>query len=232
MCLVLILLFFVIALIVSVGEDSPGLAIGIGVFILGVIGLAIWVGIQQEQKQQAEAERAKEAAAAIKQRYKQLMDELINSLKTIHGNPTKIIQIDELKVVLLFAEKKIVCINKEELLFDDILSSKLIDNYQIEHGQITGKSETTTDTASLIGRSVAGTLVAGEAGAIIGASSASKETTTNYTQGNDKLIHDYTLLITLKKFDSPVVKLHIGNNWEVATELEHMFVLITNEKHS
>ncbi len=232
MCLVLILLFFFIALIVGIGEDSPGLAISILILLLVGFLWAIWAGVQRNKKEQAEAELAKEAAAAVKRRYKERMEELINSLTTLHGNPTKIIRIDELNVVSLFAEKRIVCINKEELLFDNILSSKLLDDYQIAHGQITGKAETETDTASLIGRSAVGALVAGGAGAIIGASSASKETTTNYTQGNDKVIHDYTLLITLKKFDSPVIKVHIGDNREVATELEHMFILITNEKHN
>lgn len=231
MCLVVIFLFFLVALIISIGEESPGIAIVIGILILGGFCLAIWLGVQQEKQAKAKAELArKEKEDAIKRRKRQ-MENLIDSLRILHGNPTKIIKVDDVNVVTLFAAKKIVCINTEELLFDSILSIKLIDDYQIRHGKVTSNAETKTDSASLIGRSAAGAVVAGGAGALIGASSASKETTTHFKQENDKVIHDYTLLITLKTFESSLIKIRIGNNWEIATELEQLFLLIIKDNN-
>lgn len=127
---------------------------------------------------------------------------------------------------MIFPKQSIVFIDNKEMSFTDISSFKIIDNYQIKHGQVNGKLDTKTKTGSLVGRSAAGAIIGGGVGAMIGASSAAKTTQVNYSQGNDKVVHDYVLLVGTKSFDEPVIEIRIGDRWKLATEIEMVFNLI------
>lgn len=64
------------------------------------------------------------------------------------------------------------------IAFKDILSCSCSDNSQVLYNQ-TAHSTTTTDGGSMVGRAIVGGVIAGDAGAIIGGSTAQKNTTTN-----------------------------------------------------
>ena len=192
----------------------------------------IWAEGKSEKLSKLEKEeiqrKAEEQKALAESEYNAKIDAISNK----YGKPDKIIRLKGYRYIVICAQQQVVCVNSTEgVLFKDILSSKIIDNYQIKHGKISGDAKTTTSTASLIGRSAAGALVGGGVGAAIGASSASKNTTVNYTQSNDQLVHDYVLIITLNRFDSPIIKINIGNDWEKASEIEHIFALINRQNN-
>lgn len=230
MCLLIIILLFLIGLIVNLFEIS--IAAGcIGIFVLIVlIGIVIHLGNKADKEAKLKKEEAQrkdeEQRALAESEFNTKIDAITNK----YGKPDKIIRLNEYRYIAVCAQQQIICINSTEgILFKDILSSKIIDNYQIKHGKITGDATTSTSTSSLVGRSAAGALVGGGVGAAIGASSASKNTSVNYTQSNDKLIHDYVLVITLNRFDSSIIKVQIGNDWETASEIEHIFALINGQ---
>lgn len=71
---------------------------------------------------------------------------------------------------------------------------------------------TKTKAGSVIGRAIVGGLVAGPVGAIIGGSTAKKETSVIvYPQ-----IENYTLIITISDVNNPIVKLHFDCNKRAA----------------
>ena len=232
MCLVIIIFFFLILLIVSLFEVSiVAGCISVFVLILLVV-IAMYISSKSEREEMLRKEEERKKAEDQKALAESELNTKIETISKKYGNPDKIIKLNEYRYIAVCAQQQIICINSTEgILFKDILSSKIIDNYQIEHGQISGDATTTTSTSSLVGRSAAGALVGGGVGAAIGASSASKNTTVNYSQSNDKLIHDYVLIITLSRYDSSIIKVQIGDDWEKASEIEHIFTLINRQNY-
>lgn len=149
-----------------------------------------------------------------------------------YGQPSKIINInnwkeyDHKKYIIIFTEPSIVYLGGQEISFTDISSFKIIDNYQIKHGEVIGELETKTDAGGLIGRSIGGAALGGGIGAVIGASSTPKNTSAYYLQENDKLIHDYIFIVGTKCFNRPTIQIRIGDNWKIASEIEVIFNLI------
>ena len=205
------------------------------VLVVALVTLAIVVHLLTKDEAQKQAERvkvAKEQAELARQMEEERFDKLLNSLSEKYGTPEKIINLniwgknDTDKYIMVFAKSSMLYACDREISFSDIDSYKMIDNYQIKHGKVTGSLDTKTNTKSLVGRSVGGALIGGGVGAVIGASSASKNTDINYAQDNDKVIHDYTLIICTKSFESPTIEIAIGDNWKKATEIEAIFNLI------
>ena len=226
MCSFFIILLFLIYPIYLAFEESTELGVVcLFIYILIFIGLFMYSS-KVEQEKNEKAEEAKKNLANLKAEAESRLDARIQAVAQKYGRPDKVIKLNEYRYIAVFSKYQILCISDTEILFNEILSSKIIDNYQIEHGHISGDATTKTSTSSLVGRSAAGALIGGGVGAAIGASSASKNTMVSYTQSNDKLIHDYVLIITLNRFNSSIIKVRIGNDWERATEIEHIFNLI------
>jgi hypothetical protein len=205
-------------------------------FILFLVILFIASAILSKKEDEKKKEREAVALEAIQARRKmeeERLENLKKSLSERYGAPDKIINLNKWgknetdKYIMVFAKSAVLYMCDAEYSFNDIVSYKMLDNYQIKHGKVSGSLDTTTSTKSLVGRSVGGALIGGGVGAVIGASSASKNTDINYTQDNDKVIHDYTLIVYTKSFESPTVEIAIGNNWKKATEVDAIFNLIT-----
>ena len=143
-----------------------------------------------------------------------------------YGEPDRLIlpkDKSEYGFFALFVKHELLCINDAEIKFSDIASYKLVDNYFIENGKVSGDIETSTDSDSLIDRSIGGYLLGVNTGAIIGGATASKSSSVNISQENNKLVHDYTLLVNMKGLTQEGIEIHIGNDWRLASELEHLF---------
>ena len=133
---------------------------------------------------------------------------------------------------VLFIEHKLLYINDVKFNFSDIASCKLVDNCQITKGDISGSITTSADTKDVVISSLAGDFWGGKTGAIIGGATAQKHSSVNLVQNNDTLVHDYTLLINLKGINREGIEMHIGDDWRLAAELEHLFDQIIKESNS
>lgn len=80
----------------------------------------------------------------------------------------------------------------------------------------------------MAGRSIAGALIGGEAGAIIGGATAKKETI--FEQENDKVIHDYTLVVNVRDLKDPMFSIKIGQNKNKAMEINALMQVIMSMK--
>ena len=80
----------------------------------------------------------------------------------------------------------------------------------------------------MAGRSIAGALLGGEAGAIIGGATAKKKTV--FEQENDEIIHDYALVVNICDINNPMLLIKIGQNKNKAMEINALMQVIMTMK--
>ena len=214
--------------------------------ILGFIGIVAVVAIliivaknsdKQEKLQQQEAyeEYAQKMEQQKIESTQSQIDDALELLTEKHGAPDRVIRPNDLTdygYFALFVNHKVIYINDIAFPFADIASYKLVDNCQITKGNISGSVTTSADTKDVVISSLAGDFWGGKTGAIIGGATAQKHSSVNLMQSNDTLVHDYTLLINLKGINREGIEMHLGDDWRLAAELEHLFDQIIKESNS
>jgi len=157
--------------------------------------------------------------------YNQSRKELINR----NGKPTTefiLGKYDLNKEIIAFEESKRIWICGNDFPMKSILSCTFMDNKNIVKGQIT--STTKTNSGNLVKRAVVGDVLFGPAGAIIGGSTASKSTIT--TQGNDKVVHDYTIILNVDSLLEPIIRVHIGSDRNTVNEIVGLMNVINSRR--
>ena len=157
-----------------------------------------------------------------------------NELFARNGEPCKTIVISESRFDLFNINNELIVFDKakklwlcgHEISIDDINSFAIDDESVIQKGQVT--AVTSTDTSSLASRSIAGALIGGEAGAIIGGATAKKQTVLK--QENDKIIHDYALVVNIRDINNPMLLIKIGRNKNKAMEINALMQVIMTMK--
>ena len=157
-----------------------------------------------------------------------------NELFARNGEPCKTIVISESRFDLFNINNELIVFDKakklwlcgHEISIDDINSFAIDDESVIQKGQVT--AVTSTDTSSLASRSIAGALIGGEAGAIIGGATAKKQTVLK--QENDKIIHDYALVVNICDINNPMLLIRIGRNKNKAMEINALMQVIMTMK--
>lgn len=157
-----------------------------------------------------------------------------NELLARNGEPCKTIVISESRFDLFNINNELIVFDKAKKLWlcgyevsiHDINSFVIDDESTIQKGQIT--AVTSTDTGSMAGRSIAGALIGGEAGAIIGGATAKKQTVLK--QENDKIIHDYALVVNIRDINNPMLLIKIGRNKNKAMEINALMQVIMTMK--
>lgn len=148
----------------------------------------------------------------------------INDTKARYGEPVRVIPIEFYddnfillhNDILVFPKAKIVIIGQNEYSYSDILSCTLIDNnpQDFTSGQVT---TTKVNTGSMVGRAVVGGLTLGVAGAVVGALTASKETSSETTDTNHFGMYD--IKINVKSITNPTLVLNLYNKKDLAEEI-------------
>lgn len=192
----------------------------------------------------AMAKRNAEKAAAKKAWHEKRQLELIekenkynaakNDLLARNGEPCKTIIIHESNIEQFNINNELIVFDKvrklwlcgHEISIDDINSFVIDDESVIQKGQIT--AVTSTNTGSMAGRSITGALLGGEAGAIIGGATAKKETV--FKQENDKIIHDFALIVNIRDINNPMLLIKIGRDKNKAMEINALMQVIMTMK--
>lgn len=125
------------------------------------------------------------------------------------------------KTVFFVFSKEVMCYDEKTIKFKELISCTYIDNSTVKTTSRGNSSiQMSTDTGSLLGRSLVGGLIGGEAGAIIGGATASQSgtaTTTSTSYSETK--HDYTVIVNTKNIKEPLLQIPCGQNEQAVHEI-------------
>lgn len=147
----------------------------------------------------------------------------------INGTPDKSIIIKDFDLnseIHVYEGSKKVFIMGKEYSFKDVMSCSVSSRDRIERGNVTVITE--SNNGSVIGRAIVGDIVAGPAGAIIGGSTAKQKT--EYIQGDDRVVHDYTVNITMNSISEPNIRINTGERPKLTNEIVSLMNVIIARK--
>lgn len=183
-------------------------------FIIGLIGIALVVflivGFVQEVKQN---------------------EEKLKELDEQYGRLTKEFEIGLLnidKTIRIYTDSKKIWLMGNAFDFKDIRSVSLETETKTGNHKIVATSS--TDTLGTIGRSLAGAVVGGNTGALIGAGTAKHKTIIEKEGEDDVTI--YIVDIKTNNIKTPVVTVRLENQRDKAIELYSTFELIIEQNNT
>ena len=191
-------------------------------FIILIVALLLLVligAISSASNEEKEAEREKRRKEARERREKELEEkkqvyELKKGEQTAKlGEADKVIPIEEYdidKEIAIFGQAEKIVLLGNEFSFSDILSCSAEDDYKVIKGKTEYTSQTKASNGSAVGRAIVGGVLAGGAGAIIGGSTAKKETTTLVHQKDDTIIHRYAVIVNVNSLSNPIITIPLG----------------------
>ena len=197
---------------------------------------------QMQIKERERIERQRQAEEQLKQ-LQEKENEYVSSLTEKYGNCDKTIKIRQLHPknfvdILVFTQSKHVVIAKKELSFSDILECTVNDDIKVMETVQTFRDNSSatskTDTGSMIGRAIAGGVLLGGAGAIIGGSTAKRNTViehgTDTSIHNKEIEHNYTVAITVKDISNPVININVRSDTALKDEIFSLMKVIISMK--
>lgn len=200
--------------------------------ITGGISGAIWQDNKKKKEREERAEKRR-LEKAQKQAETEKQIPIYNSEKekliSKYGEPDKTIVLEELnlsKEIIAFGKVNRIWLLGKDLPMNDIISCTFNDNQRVEKGKVS--YETKTSTGNMAKRAVVGGVLLGGTGAVIGGATAKKETIVN--QEDDKIIHDYTVIININSLSDPIVRIHLGKDGAKVNEIVGLMNVIINRK--
>jgi len=169
---------------------------------------------KDKKMKESEAEREAELQNVIIPAYNNARSQLIDK----YGNPAKVFVLEQYnldKEIIAFEESKRIWICGKDFEMKSILSCTFTDDVKVVKGQII--STTKTKSGNMVKRAVVGDVLLGGAGAVIGGSTAKKSTIT--TQEDDKVYHDYTVVINVDSLSDPIIRVHLGSDGKTLNEI-------------
>jgi len=215
---ILFFLFVIICFIVGWYKLGTILLILTVSLIIAIIHSAKKEDKKREDKdkkmKESEAEREAELQNVIIPAYNNARSQLIDK----YGNPAKVFVLEQYnldKEIIAFEESKRIWICGKDFEMKSILSCTFTDDVKVVKGQII--STTKTKSGNMVKRAVVGDVLLGGAGAVIGGSTAKKSTIT--TQEDDKVYHDYTVVINVDSLSDPIIRVHLGSDGKTLNEI-------------
>lgn len=179
---------------------------------------------RQRQLEEEEKRRQEEAAFTAK----------LDSLEASYGQCTSDIYLwgknsNLENHILIFEEGSMLVMKGEEIPFSKVLGFALNDDTETIVQNTTQYTSTTkTSTGSMLGRAVVGGVLLGGVGALAGASTAKKETTTVPTVGTSTSTtkHHYVLYLSLDDLSNPTREIKLGSDTKKAQNVASIFNII------
>ena len=194
--------------------------------ILGLLFACVLYIRGKNKRKQSELNRIKrnEKQHKIDALYEIYKTELANR----YGSPTRTINIfisnddgtSQHGDILVFQQYKKVIIGKKEYDFHDILNCFLYDENE---RNVTINQTTKTKTGNMLGRAAIGALTLGAAGAVVGAVTANKESTSTVDSSH---IGAFIVKIGIKSIEEPAITLRFGNDKSKAEEVNALIQAI------
>lgn len=187
----------------------------------------------ENKAKQTENERLRQLALVEKERLTKAYEIQKNAFINQHGVPDSTIYLKDYDIneeINVYENQKKVFIRSKAFEFKDILSCTFTDNPTTIKGKISSVSESKTDNGNALGRAIVGGAIAGSTGAIIGGTTAKRQTQTEYRQENDRIYHDYTVIINVNSISNPVIRINTGENGRLTNEIVGLMNVIISRK--
>lgn len=203
-----------------------------GFILYRTVTLYVIAKKERDAEMAAEEERKRKERHLARIEKENKYNSIRNELISRNGEPGRSITINSLyefnieNELIVFDKTKKIWLCGDEIAIEDINSFVVDDESTIQKGQI--KAVTSTGTGRLAGRSIAGALLGGEAGAIIGGATAKKETI--FSQENDKIIHNYALIVNIRDLNKPMIIIKIGKDKNKAMEINALMEVVMTMK--
>lgn len=223
-----VILCLILIIILSVLTGSYACLV---IFVAGLIVMLIYYfyqtsKISEEATQQSLIRKSKEEAK--KENYEVDHQAFLSN----YGTPDKSIIIkpnDINSEINVFEAKRKIYILGKFYDFSDIISCSYTDNSTTFKGKTV--ATTHADNVSMAGRAIAGGVVAGTVGAVIGGATGKRQT--EYIQENDTVYHHYTIVINIDSISDPVIRIDTGGNTNLRDEILGLFnVIISRNRNS
>ena len=223
--------FIIICFVVGWNVLGTILLVGTGILIVALV-----ISSQKDNERIEEINRENRAVRIKLEEELQTIvipayNESRNKLIDKYGNPTKaflLAQYNLEKEIIVFEEAKRIWILGKDLPMKSILSCTFTDDKKVVKGEIS--SITKTKSGNMVKRAVVGDVLLGGAGAIIGGSTAQKSTI--ITQEDDKIYHNYTVVINIDSISEPIINIPIGEYGNTVNEIVGVMNVIINRKYN
>lgn len=218
------LLLFIAALSVhSCFIDGEITGIGICFFIsLGIAVIAVIASLISDEK---EKEKENERANANKIEDKSILSKITAK----YGTPDKVIYTCDDRVknsFMMFLRHNIIYAESRIVPFEQLSGCEIIDEagtrYHLTSDAVIGNN------GSVIGRSIAGGILAGSTGAVIGGLSANTNKPTSY----QTTTHHYFALINLTDLNNPIIRVDCGEGGRDKAEEIRAIVMNITRNHN
>ena len=185
----------------------------------------------EEKREQEERHKAwKQAYNARKERYKTAQNKALTEMEIKWGKCTKEIFVDYNDTFSLsdriyaFEDAGKIVLGGTEYNFSDIIGFSMINNSKtIYNAYTTAKSQ--KNTGGMITRGIAGKVIGGDTGTIIGAITAEEDYECD-TEYDSEVENDYKIYINVNSISSPTVVIHFGTTEEDAYETANLLNVI------
>ena len=215
--------FLVILGFIIIGFENLLWLILIG-FILMLIG-AFMSNAKDKEKEAGRKTKEEEKKAREKElldKKKQDYSQKIAKIHAKYGTPDKTISIEEFNAdmgIMAFGQTNRLLLLGNDIPFSSVLNCTFTDNYHIKEGTLKYESKQTTNNGNALGRAVVGGILAGGVGAVIGGTTANKDIQTTAFQDDDKIIHDYTIIININSLTKPIIRIDLKENGMKVNEI-------------
>lgn len=213
-------------------DEDGSISAWVWFVLAGFVILFLLVGVHANAKDEEEREERRKRWAAVaaekkaqEEKYEKEKQEQIASVGV--ADKTIILKENDINSEInVYESKRIVNIMGKDYDFKDILSCTFSDSPRTIKGKII--AETKSKNGSVIGRSIVGDVVAGPAGAIIGGTTAKKNTV--YHQEDDHVVHDYTVIININSISTPIVRIPTKENGKLTNEIVGLMNVIISRR--
>lgn len=190
---------------------------------------------EEDEKCKQELIRKEQLALEYNTHLTQISNEYGHCDKIIRIVPESVNPYQEIRV---YNETKHIVLGKKAYRFSDILDCIVNDDIKekdtIETYRHPSVATTKTDGSNLLSRAVVGGLLLGEAGAIIGGSTAKKNTIIENgretTIHNREIEHNYTIVVTVSDIKNPNIRIKLGNDTVLKDDILSLFKVILLSK--
>ena len=207
-------------------------------FLLVGLALCIIIGAifssteqEKEQREKEASEKRKKELEEKREEKKKIYENKKSEQTSRLGEADKVIELEEYdidKEIAIFGKSKTIVLLGNEFSFSDIIDCTTDDDYKVIKGETEYTSQTKSNNGSTVGRAIVGGVLAGGAGAIIGGTTAKKETKTIAHQKDDIIIHNYMVVVNVNSLSSPIITISLGGDKAKLNEIVGVLNVIIN----